>query len=330
MVECSHHSAGNKKNTRRLAWALVIIAAFMVVEIAGGIISGSLALLADATHMLTDALALALALAAQFLARRPADDKLHFGYRRAQVLAAFTNGILLTFLLAWIVVEALQRAVNPVSVDASLMLWIAIAGLGANILAFMILHRRHEEDLNMRGAVLHVLGDLLGSVAAIVAALVIRFTGWMQIDPILSILVAALIGVSAIRLVRETGYILLEGAPDRINVSDLKKGLIEAEPRIDDIHDVQISQITPDQLRLTMHVCVKSAEESADVLAKTKNFISDRYHIDYSTIQVEVGECPDHTRKHIEEIAGAAIVNESSNSNDDAISTVHTAAANSA
>ena len=299
MVDCGHHhnnshaQGSDQGNTRRLTWAFVVIFTFMVVEVIGGVISGSLALLADAAHMLTDAFALALAISAQFFAARPADARLHFGYRRAQVLAAFVNGILLAILLCWIVVEAVRRFANPVEIDAPLMLWIAVAGLAANAVAFAILHRPHERDLNMRGAILHVIGDLLGSVAAIIAALVVMGTGWTRIDPLLSIAVAALIGFSAVRLVRETGFILLEGAPRDIDIEALSRGLKNETPLIKNVHHVQISQITPDQLRLTMHICVERDGDGDAALETAKAYLAERYKIMHSTIQVEVGDCPD-------------------------------------
>ena len=313
MVDCDHqHTQTQKMTTNRLLWAFAVISVFMVVEVVGGVISGSLALLADATHMLTDALALALAVSAQFLAARPPDSRLHYGYRRAQVLAAFVNGIFLAFLLIWIVFEAVQRFVNPVEVDAPLMLWVAAAGFVANIVAFFILHRPNESNVNMRGAMLHVVGDLLGSVAAIVAAIVISMTGWLQIDPILSILVAVLIGVSAIRLVRETGFILLEGAPESINVGELAAGLVEASPLIRDVHDIKISQITPDQPRLTMHACVENAADAASALEAAKAFLDRKYKIRNSTIQVEVGEdCPDRVFENETRHVKAAKTNQS-------------------
>lgn len=295
MVNCSHdHHPPAGKATSRLLMAFGVIVVFMVVEVIGGLISGSLALLADATHMLTDALALGLAASAQFIARRPADSRLHFGYRRAQVLAAFVNGVLLAMLLFWIVFEAVRRFMHPVEIESGLMLWVAIAGLLANAIAFFILHRPGERDLNMRGALLHVVGDILGSVAAIVAALVIGATGWLAIDPILSIAVAFLIGVSAIRLVRETGHILLEGAPLDIDREELKKGLIASAPQICGVHNIQISQITPEQPRLTLHACVADARDAATALAAAKAFLEERYDIHHSTIQIEIGdECPD-------------------------------------
>ena len=295
MADCAHHhDRSHRVNTRRLLWALAVIVVFMLVELVGGVLAKSLALLADATHMLTDALALGLAVSAQFLASRPPDSRLHYGYRRTQVLAAFVNGIILAILLLWIVVEAMQRFLNPLPVNASLMLYVAAAGFAANIIAFLILHRPNERDLNMRGAMLHVVGDLLGSVAAIIAAITIAFTGWLQIDPLLSILVAVLIGVSAWRLVKETGFILLEGAPKSIDVDRLAQGLVETSNRIRGVHNVCISQMTPDQLRLTMHLCVEDASDAGDALKAAKQYLKDKHNIEISTIQIEVGdECPD-------------------------------------
>ncbi|MEX6634220.1 cation diffusion facilitator family transporter [Hyphococcus lacteus] len=300
MSNCGHHDhhVSSDKVTGRLLAALAVIVTFMIVEVVGGIISGSLALLADAAHMLTDALALALAIAAQFFAARPADKRLHFGYRRAQVLAAFVNGLLLAVLLVWIIFEAVQRFMEPVQVASGLMLWVAVGGLVANVIAFLILHRPGEQNLNMRGAILHVMGDMLGSVAAIIAAIVIGISGWMAIDPILSIAVSVLIGISAYRLVRETGFILLEGAPVNIDVTELGEGLVDASPEIIGVHHVQISQITPEQPRLTMHVCVANAEASSSALETAKTYLECRYDIHDSTIQIEVGtSCPDSVAK---------------------------------
>lgn len=308
MAECNHQgSHGHRANTRRLMAALAVILTFMVVEVVGGILSGSLALLADAAHMLTDGFALALAISAQFFAVRPADSKLHFGYRRAQVLAAFVNGVLMAVLLIWIVYEAFHRALNPTDIDAPLMLWVAIAGLAANAVAFAILHRGHGNDVNMRGALLHVLGDLLGSVAAIAAAIVIGLTGWTPIDPLLSLLVALLIGISAYRLIKETGHILLEGAPEDIDVNELSAELKNASSLIKDVHRVQIWQLTPEHPRLTLHACVERSEDSAPALEAVKSFLERKYKIVQSTVQIEVGEeCPD---KGIGEAAEIAAVN---------------------
>jgi len=312
-----HHTHGHQANTQRLLWALAVILIFMVVEVVGGILSGSLALLADAAHMLTDGFALALAVGAQIFAVRPADKKLHFGYRRAQVLAAFVNGILMMVLLFWIVYEAIQRFRSPQEVEASLMFWVAVAGLIANLVAFRILHRPNEHDVNMRGAILHVIGDLLGSVAAIIAAIVIGLTGWMPIDPLLSLVVAGLIAVSAIRLIRETAHILLEGAPANIDVRELSEGLKNASPVIKSVHHVQIWQITSGSPRLTLHACVEKSSDAAAALAVAKEFLEKKYDIRQSTIQIEVGDrCPD---KHLADEVQKAASNENNNTSETAI-----------
>jgi cobalt-zinc-cadmium efflux system protein len=274
--------------------ALVVIVIFMVVEVVGGIISGSLALLADATHMLTDAVALGLAVSAHFIASRPADEKRHFGYRRAQVLAAYSNGVLLFGLLLLLGFEAIKRLINPVDVAWQPMLGVAFLGLGANAAAYIILHTARTRDVNVRGAMLHIVSDLLGSVAAIAAAFVIAGTGWMPIDPLLSIVVAVLIGHSAYRLVRETGHILLEGAPDNIDVAKLAKGVMAAAPGVEDVHDVFIWQLTPEHTRLTLHARVDEAGKSEATLNLIKSYLEREYGIQESTVQIEVGSnCPD-------------------------------------
>jgi cobalt-zinc-cadmium efflux system protein len=193
--------------------ALVLTATFMVVEVIGGILSGSLALLADAGHMLTDTMALTLAAVAFGVSARPADSKRSYGYHRFQILAAFVNGLSLLLIVGWILIEAVRRLISPPDVMGKTMLIVASAGLLVNIVAFIILHGGDRENLNIRGAALHVAGDLLGSIAAIVAAIVIIFTAWMPIDPILSVVVALLILRSAWYLVKRSAHILLEGAP---------------------------------------------------------------------------------------------------------------------
>ena len=245
MSHCGHHHHDDASTSHRLKWALGVIATFMVIEIVGGFVSRSLALMADGVHMMTDAAALALALSAQYFARRPADARHHFGHRRGQVLAGFANGVIMAALLFWIIVEALMRFVNPVEINSSLMLWIAVIGLAANAMAFVILHRPNEDNINMRGAMLHVIGDLFGSVAAIIAAIVIAFTGWARIDPVLSILVAILIGISASRLIRETANILLEGAPENISRDEIAASITAGVRTAKDIGCLKLWQITP-------------------------------------------------------------------------------------
>lgn len=286
--------------------ALAVILVFMVIEVAGGVISGSLALLADATHMLTDALALALALSAQWIAGRPARGDLHFGYRRFQVLAAFVNGIALLLLMAWIVFEAVKRAYVPVDVSWRPMLAVAVIGLIANGIAFRILHHAGGQDINVRGAMLHVVSDLVGSVAAVAAALIIATTGFTRIDPILSVLVALLIARSAVRLLRDASHVLLEGAPANFDIERLVDDLKATAPAVVDIHRVQVWQLTPGHTRLTMHARMKSRDGVDGALAAIKRRLGEAHGIEESTVQIEFEDCcPDSDPAQIQVIAEA-------------------------
>lgn len=288
------HDHGESGDASRLIAAFCVIAVFMVVEIVGGILAGSLALLADATHMFADAAALGLAAGAHLIARRPADLKRHFGYRRAQVLAAFFNGATLIVLMLWIVAEAVQRFFDPVPVNAVLMLGIAGAGLLANAVAFGLLHSGGSRNVNIRGALLHVAADLFSSLAAIAAALLIMATGVAAFDPLLSVFVAVMIGLSAFRLLKETGHILLEGAPRGIDVVRLAEGVKESAPGVTDVHDVRIWQITPDTSSLTLHARIGDAADAVTALDRIKTFLEREYGIHQSTVQIEIGDdCPD-------------------------------------
>ncbi len=300
MTDCSHdHSIGERAQHRadggRLIAAFGVIVVFMVVEVIGGIISGSLALLADAAHMMTDAFALALAASAHWMSARPANGKLHFGYRRLQVLAAFVNGIALAALMSWIVYEAVRRSIAPIAVDWAPMLVVAAAGLAANAIAFRLLHQAGEHNINIKGAMLHVASDLFGSIAAVVAAIIIWKFGWTRIDPILSIFVALLIARSALKLLRETTHILLEGAPQHIDSDALVRDLKCAVEDIEDIHCVKIWQLTPDEPRLTLHAKLREGAVAGEALRALKSHLEHSFGILDSTIQIEANcACPDH------------------------------------
>ena len=294
MADCNHDHQEDRATSKRLLWALGVILTFMVVEVIGGLLSGSLALLADAAHMATDALALGLAVAAQRFAARPANLQLHFGYRRAQVLAAFANGMVMVCLLVWILIEAVRRLFSPVTVESGLMFWVAVAGLAANAVAFMLLHRPAERNLNARGALLHVFGDMLGSVAAIIAAIVIGLTGMMLIDPLLSLIVVVLIGISAARLLKETSHILLEGAPKDLDVAALAQDIESVSEDINDVHNIQVWQLTPQHPRVNLHLSVDETANVSAAIEQAKAVLEAKYNIRQSTIQVDVGgECPD-------------------------------------
>lgn len=290
----SETQADQKGNIKRVQIALALTGTFMLIEVIGGILSGSLALLADAGHMLTDAMALALSAIAFRVSARPADAKRSYGYQRFQILAAFVNGLSLLAIVGWILFEAVQRILNPPVVLGQMMLVVAAAGLLVNVVVFLVIHGGDQDNLNMRGAALHVLGDLLGSIAAITAALVILSTGWMPIDPILSIGVAILIFRSAWHLVRRSAHILLEGSPEWLDVDEMRSRIVSSNPEVESIHHVHVWGLTPQDLMLTMHVCLKSIHpETTATIKCIKNVLKVEYGISHSTIEVEVENCAD-------------------------------------
>ena len=287
--------AQTNSNMRRVTIALVLTAVFMRVEVVGGIISGSLALLADAGHMLTDTMALALAAVAFRVSRRPADSRLTYGYQRFQILAAFVNGLSLLGIVGWILYEAVSRFLSPSDVMGETMLIVATAGLVVNIIAFVVLHGGDRDNLNIRAAALHVAGDLLGSVAAIIAALVIIRTGWMPIDPILSVAVAMLILRSAWALVKRSSHVLLEGAPEWLDLEAMQDKIVAKVPAVYGIHHVHVWGLTPQDLMLTMHVRMHAEPVNpTGVIRQVKTALREEYGIDHSTIEIETDDCADH------------------------------------
>jgi cobalt-zinc-cadmium efflux system protein len=282
-----------RDNQKRVFWAMLLTGGFMLAEVIGGVIAGSLALLADAGHMLTDTAALALAWAAFRIGHWPRDARRTYGYHRFQVLAAFVNGLALIAIVGWIVIEAIRRLFEPVEVLGGLMLAIAALGLLVNLAAFAILRGGDRANLNLQGAVLHVLGDLLGSVAAIVAALVILWVGWTPIDPLLSLLVAALILRSAWLLLRKSGHILLEGAPDWLEIEELREAVTSATPAIQDIHHVHVWMLTTERSLITMHAEVSPGADHQAVLRVIRDVLRERFGITHATIQIETAACTD-------------------------------------
>ena len=293
-----NHGPGHMhaQNESRVAWAALLTGGFMLVEAAGGLLSGSLALLADAGHMLTDAASLILAWLAFRVARRPADWQRTYGFHRFQVLAAYSNGLTLAFIALAIVYAAVRRLYEPTEVLAGPMLAIAVVGLLINLAAFRILHGAERENVNIKGAMLHVLGDVLGSAAAIGAALVILWTGWTPIDPLLSALVAILILRSAWSLVREAGHILLEAAPAHLDVRSLKQDLVAAIPGVEDIHHVHAWSLTQDRPMVTLHARIGDASDGDRITAAIKSLLAARYGVQHATIEIESGICADQHR----------------------------------
>ena len=279
-------------------WALALTVIYMLVQVAGGVLSGSLALLADSGHMLADSGALALAWIAARLAHRPSDALRSYGYHRFQILAAYTNGVALFLVAALIVIEALKRLNDPQPVLGAPMLAVAVAGLVVNVVAYLVLRQgASSNDLNVRAALLHVAGDMLGSVAAIVAAVVILATGWTPIDPLLSILITLLILRVALDLVKRSGHILMEGIPEGFREEDLIADLMREVPGVAGVHHVHAWLLSSDRTIATLHLQVRPGVEAAATVEAVKHRLHERHGIWHSTVQVEGGDCPDHPTK---------------------------------
>ncbi len=291
----AHGSGGGSGNlnARSLGWAALLTCGFMVAEAIAGVISGSLALIADAGHMLADSASLALAWLAIWMSRKPPDQRRTYGSHRFQVLAAYSNGLTLFFIAAAITWEAVHRLREPTEVLGGPMLVVAILGLLVNIVAFFVLHGAESKDLNVRGAILHVVGDMLGSVAAMVAAIVILWTGWTPIDPLLSVLVACIILRSAWFLVRELGHILLEGAPDHLDIDKIRADLETAIPGVENVHHVHAWSLTQDKPMLTLHARIADLSDSERVTLAIGARLRERFGVDHVTVQIECATCTD-------------------------------------
>lgn len=281
------------RNERRLLLAAALTTITLLAEVIGGVVSGSLALLADAGHMLTDAAALILAWLAVRFARRPADWKRTYGFDRFEVLAAFANGLALFFISAMICYEAIERLSKPVEVLGGTMLAIAALGLVVNVATLMILNHGGEANLNVRAALLHVLSDLLGSVAAIGAALVILQTGWTPIDPILSIVITLLILRSAWIITKDAGHILLEGAPDDIDVREVQKDLEATVPEVQGVHHVHVWSLSENRHVMTLHALTGDNVPPERVAAAIKDRLRKAFGVVHATVEIEHRECAD-------------------------------------
>lgn len=258
----------------------------MIAEALGGWLTNSLALLADAGHMLTDVAALALTLFAIWFASRPATSKKTYGYYRLEILAAFINGIALVLLSIWIIYEALQRWSSPPDIKGFELTLIAVGGLIVNIIAAYLLHSDHKHDLNMRGAFLHVIGDLLGSVAAIAAGILILSLGWLWADAVCSILISLIIIFGAWRLILESVNVLLEGTPSHINLGLVEEKILET-PGVGGVHDLHIWTISSGIEALSAHITHDDSIVHSDLLAAVRQKLHDNFGIDHLTIQME-------------------------------------------
>ena len=282
----AHVVAGRGEVSRRLTWVLAITATFLVVEVIGGVLANSLALLADAGHMLTDVAALGLSVFAIRLARRPPSEKRTYGYVRLEILAALVNGATLLVIAGLIIVEAWERLREPVVIDGVVMLSVATMGLGVNAVGAFLLHSHVHDNLNVRGAYLHILGDLLGSVGAIVAAIIVLTTGWAPADPIVSVVIALLILYSAWGLVREATEVLLESVPAHIDMNAVLEELRGIDG-LDDVHDVHVWTLTSGFVALSAHGVIDDPLQHTRILQAIREKMSE-YEIKHVTFQIEL------------------------------------------
>jgi cobalt-zinc-cadmium efflux system protein len=272
--------------TGRLTAALLLTLVYMIVEAIGGWLSNSLALVADAGHMLTDVAALGLTLAAIWFASRPATHKKTFGFYRLEILAAFVNGLALALLSIWVIYEAVLRWRSPPSINGSTLTFIAIGGLVINIIAALLLRSRSQNDLNMHSAWLHVMSDLVGSAMAIAAGILISLRGWMWADPLCSILISLIIVAGAVRLVLESVNILLEGTPAHIDLSDVEK-VISQVAGVEGVHDLHVWTISSGMEALSAHISHNESVGHSELLAEIRERIHTMFAIDHLTIQME-------------------------------------------
>lgn len=279
----SHDHSG--RGRRVLAYALAINTAFFAIELVGARLSGSLALFADAIHMITDSGSIALALFAAWVATRPADAQRTYGYQRAEVLGALANAVFLVVVVGYILFDAFQRFQHPTPIDTSIVIGVGVVGLGANLAAAYVLVGSRDL-LNVEGAFLHLLADAAGSVAAIVAGIAISLTGWYLLDPLFAVGISALILYSMKDLLFEAVNILLQGAPRGVDVAEVTRYL-SAMPGVIDVHDVHVWALSSNTYALTAHVVVTDETNSDDVIATCRRRLRDEFDIGHATIQVE-------------------------------------------
>ncbi|WCR54197.1 MAG: Zinc transporter ZitB [Wolbachia endosymbiont of Ctenocephalides orientis wCori] len=288
-----HNGKHSSAQSKRLIYSIIIIAITMLMEIVGGIVSHSLALLSDAGHMLTDLFSLILSFVAHKFSTKKSDLQRSYGYHRLQIIAAFVNGLTLFFIALIIIVESIKRFIFPVNVEWKIMLVIATFGLIANIIVFFILHSKCESNINIKSAVLHVIGDILGSIAAILASVVIMFTGWQIVDPILSIFVSVIILNSGYKILKNSCHILLEGTPDGISTEEIKDKIKSEIPEVIDVHHIHAWSLSDNYFIITMHAKIKRSAKHTDTLYEIKNILLNQFEIAHSTVEIEYDECAD-------------------------------------
>ena len=288
----SHSHDHSGKSGKALLWSFAATGAFVVFEFVAGYRAHSLALISDAGHNLTDALALLLAWFAVYIQRKPADESRTFGYHRAGVLAAFVNALTLVAFSGWILYESWLRLIAPEPVNEGLMIWVAAGAVVLNGAIMMGIHSDSHHDLNTRGAYVHMLGDLLGALAIIAGALVIRFTGWLRVDPILSAVIGVLVIWSAWDVIRESLNILLEGLPKGLDLPEVTRAMREVDGVLD-VHDLHVWSLGSSSSALSCHVLIDDMppSQSDAILCRLNGVLGEKYHLHHTTIQFEHVNC---------------------------------------
>ncbi len=293
-MDNQHSEAGHlmAAGSRPLKIALVIVLVIMALEVIGGILSNSLALLGDAGHMLVDALALGLALFAMTIARRPATPSKTYGYHRVEIMAALANGTTLVLLSVWIFYDAYQRFLDPPTVKAPLMLLVATIGLIANLAGILLLRKASHEQLNIKAAYWHIIGDTISSVGVIAAGIVISVTGWYIADPIIAVFIGGIILWGAVRIVRESTDILLEAVPRDIQVNKVVE-TIKTVPGVEEVHDIHIWTITSGIHALSAHLLIEeqTVSKSAEIVEAVNQDLARNFNITHTTLQLECEKC---------------------------------------
>jgi cobalt-zinc-cadmium efflux system protein len=289
MTHNHHHEHAHSTSRRGLTCALVVTAVWFVVELCAGFYTNSLALLADAGHMLTDLAALSLSLFAFKISNLPATNEKTYGYLRAEILAALANGVILVMVGLFIAYEAYHRLLEPPSVKSGMMLAVACIGLGANLVSARLLSHADLDNLNVRGAFLHVMGDILGSVGAIAAGVIMSVWGWYLADPVVSIIVSGLILYSSWQLLRDSVEVLLEGTPRHLKIADILTDLGSVAGVLS-VHDLHVWSITSGMPALSCHVVLRADADASATLMALSHLMRTRHHIEHTTIQIEKEE----------------------------------------
>ena len=281
-----HHHGHVSSSSHLLLIGLLLTLGFAVIEAVGGWWSGSLALLGDAGHMFSDSAALGIALVAARMMLKPPSEQLTYGHGRIEVVAAITNSVLMLLIVVGIVREAYERFSSPDSINAPAVMLIGGSGLVINILVALVLSR-DTHSLNTRAALLHVMGDLLGSIAAIVSGVVIYFWNWLPIDPIVSVFISALIVFSSVRLLREAIHIIMEGVPEHLDLQEVGQAMAAADKRIRSVHDLHIWSLSSGQIALSAHIVLSDMNNWQEILQLEQTMLAEKFKIDHITLQPE-------------------------------------------